>query len=170
MFITLSKTAGHLCLSRYSTCQSTPLCSLTLRLTLILLKWRIWWAPHIASRWQMVFTFAFKGLNLMLSSFQRPGLPRNFFPLGFPTKTVSIFLLPMPSTCLAHFISLDMFTPVTPIMFGEQYKLWSFYLSSLPLSSPQPRTVGSAHFPNLPTFCSARKVTPQAAHKLTFQP
>ena len=32
-------------------------------LTLILLMWRIWWAPNNASRWQMGFSSAFKGLN-----------------------------------------------------------------------------------------------------------
>jgi len=31
-------------------------------LTLILLTWRIWWAPNKASRWQMGFNSAFKGL------------------------------------------------------------------------------------------------------------
>jgi hypothetical protein len=33
------------------------------RLTLILLTWRIWWAPNNASRWQMGFNSAFKGLK-----------------------------------------------------------------------------------------------------------
>jgi len=32
-------------------------------LTLILLAWRIWWAPNNANRWQMGFKSAFKGLN-----------------------------------------------------------------------------------------------------------
>jgi len=31
-------------------------------LTLILLTWRIWWALNNASRWQMGFNPAFKGL------------------------------------------------------------------------------------------------------------
>ena len=31
-------------------------------LALILLTWRIWWAPNNASRWQMGFNSAFKGL------------------------------------------------------------------------------------------------------------
>jgi len=34
-----------------------------LRLTLILLTWRIWWAPNNASKWQMGFNSAFKWLN-----------------------------------------------------------------------------------------------------------
>jgi len=34
-------------------------------LTLILLTWRIWWAPNNASRWKMGFNSAFKGLNPM---------------------------------------------------------------------------------------------------------
>jgi hypothetical protein len=35
-------------------------------LTLTLLTWRIWWAPNNASRWQMGFNLAFKGLNILL--------------------------------------------------------------------------------------------------------
>jgi hypothetical protein len=32
-------------------------------LTLILLTWRIWWAPNNTNRWQMGFNSEFKGLN-----------------------------------------------------------------------------------------------------------
>ena len=32
-------------------------------LTLILLMWRIWWAPNNARKWQMAFNLAFKGLK-----------------------------------------------------------------------------------------------------------
>jgi hypothetical protein len=37
------------------------------RFSLILnpLMWRIWWAPNNASRWQLGFNLAFKGLNLV---------------------------------------------------------------------------------------------------------
>jgi len=35
----------------------------TVRLTLILLTWRIGWAPNNASKWQMRFNSAFKGLT-----------------------------------------------------------------------------------------------------------
>jgi len=35
---------------------------LTRRLTLIVLTWRKWWASNNASRWQMGFNSAFKGL------------------------------------------------------------------------------------------------------------
>jgi len=34
-------------------------------LTLILLMWRIQWAPNNASKWQMGFNSAFKGLNII---------------------------------------------------------------------------------------------------------
>jgi hypothetical protein len=37
-------------------------------LTPILLTWRIWWAPNNASRWQMGFNWAFKGLKSDKSS------------------------------------------------------------------------------------------------------
>jgi len=35
---------------------------LKILLTLIQLTWRIWWAPHDASKWQMGFNLAFRGL------------------------------------------------------------------------------------------------------------
>jgi len=34
-------------------------------LTLILLTWRIWWAPNNASKWKMGFKSAFKVLNML---------------------------------------------------------------------------------------------------------
>jgi hypothetical protein len=34
-------------------------------LTLILLTWRIWRAPNNASKWQMGFNLAFKGLRML---------------------------------------------------------------------------------------------------------
>jgi len=40
--------------------QNSPFIDL---LTLNPLTWRIWWAPNNASKWQMGFNSAFKGLN-----------------------------------------------------------------------------------------------------------
>jgi len=57
---------------KYIQFQITPICwEFTARvncrifciLTLIQLTWRIWWAPNHASKWQMGFNSAFKGLN-----------------------------------------------------------------------------------------------------------
>jgi len=36
-------------------------------LTFILLMWRIWWDPNNASKWQMGFNSAFKGLNMAVT-------------------------------------------------------------------------------------------------------
>jgi len=47
--------------------QTHPVCIIYLQdvaLTLILLTCRIWWAPRNASRWQMEFNSAFKGLKV----------------------------------------------------------------------------------------------------------
>jgi len=41
---------------------------LRLHLTLNPLTWKIWWAPNNASKWQMGFNSAFKGLNSLGSS------------------------------------------------------------------------------------------------------
>jgi hypothetical protein len=45
------------------------LCGDLVTLTLILLMWRIWWAPHNASKWQIGFNSAFKGLSLFMMFF-----------------------------------------------------------------------------------------------------
>jgi len=47
-------------------------------LTLILLTWRIWWAPNNASKWQMGFNSVFKGLN---------------YPLHFLINNCSFFIV-----------------------------------------------------------------------------
>ena len=41
------------------------------QLTLILLMWRIWWAPNNASKWEMGFNLAFKGLKFQAYSAQK---------------------------------------------------------------------------------------------------
>ena len=43
-------------------------------LTLTLLTWRIWWAPGNASKWQIGFNSAFKGLNVAGDSKTYAGL------------------------------------------------------------------------------------------------
>ena len=44
---------------------SSPNLIRVIKLTLILLMWRIWWAPNNASKWQMGFNLVFKGLRRM---------------------------------------------------------------------------------------------------------
>jgi len=60
-------------------------------LTLTLLKWRIWWAPNNASKWQMGFNSVFKGLS-KTSIYSKPmwnqwlwtpGGRKLSFPTGF---------------------------------------------------------------------------------------
>ena len=46
-------------------CYREHFLSVQLELTLILLTWRIWWAPNNAIKWQMGFNLAFKGLLLV---------------------------------------------------------------------------------------------------------
>ena len=45
------------------------ICTHQLWLTLILLTWRIWWAPNNASKWQMGFNSAFKWLIIIIFYF-----------------------------------------------------------------------------------------------------
>jgi len=49
------------------------------QLTLILLTWRIWWVSINASKWQMGFNLAFKGLKATLSfNFKHPLLYESY--------------------------------------------------------------------------------------------
>ena len=68
-------------------------------LTLILLMWRKWWAPNNASKWQMGFNSAFKGLNIFSL--------RHFLQLAYRyRKTLwSVCILTMP-TFLCRFVYL----------------------------------------------------------------
>jgi len=72
-------------------------------LTLILLTWRIWWAPNNASRWQMGFNSAFKVLNtgwtqkhsLISSSYKIKSYWNIFYKYGTAdTLTQEIFNFP----------------------------------------------------------------------------
>jgi hypothetical protein len=51
-------------------------------LTLILLTWRIWWAPNNASKWKMGFNSAFKGLIRRIEGIKVTGAS-GYGPLQF---------------------------------------------------------------------------------------
>jgi len=66
---------------------------------------------------------------LILSSHVWMGLLSSVFPSGFPTEILHEFLIiHMYATCLIHLIHLNLITPIT---FGEAYKLWSSSLCCL---------------------------------------
>jgi hypothetical protein len=79
----------------------------------------------------------------MLNSHLRLGLSNGLFPSGCPTKTIyALFIYPTRTTCPSHLILHDL---ITPIIFGEVYKLWSSSLCSL----LQPPTTSSILGPNI---------------------
>ena len=89
----LSKRAPHIVRSRASSVKwEYPLLSLTL----ILLTWKIGWAPNNASKWQMGFNLAFKGLRSS-SSFLRL-LPR------LPVTSIPPFIFPSVTCCRRQFL------------------------------------------------------------------
>jgi len=56
-------------------------------LTLILLTWRIWWAPNNATKWLMGFNSAFKGLKTLKSHIKHLTFaPTCFGPLLRPSS------------------------------------------------------------------------------------
>ena len=85
-FITAFTSARYLSLSWASLIQSTTPHSTSWKyiLTLILLTWKIRWAPYNASKWQMGFN---SGFQVLISSHLSLGLPSCPFPSGFPTRT-----------------------------------------------------------------------------------
>jgi len=87
-----------------------------------------------AIRFQFTPPYSIYLMPILILSFHLcAGLPSHLFPSGFPNKSpyTSIFS-PTRATCAAQTILLDL---ITRIIFGEQYRLRSFSLSSL-LSSP----------------------------------
>jgi len=54
---------------------------LTLTLTLYLLTWKIWWAPNNASKGQMGFNSACKGLNMWRLPFRETSCRWECFPV-----------------------------------------------------------------------------------------
>ena len=102
-FITTLTIARHLSLSWASSIQSSP--------------------PHRTS-WRSI---------LLLTSHLRLGLPSDLVPAVISTKYLYTSLLsPIPSTCPAHFILLNL---ITRKILGEQYRSWSSSFCSF-LHSP----------------------------------
>jgi hypothetical protein len=83
-----------------------------------LLHWHLRQCPL---SWAFLPHFFKVHFNIILPATARPSTWSLFF--GFWTKTVYILLISyMPATCHAHLIHFDL---VAPIIFGEQYWLWT---------------------------------------------
>ena len=136
-FITTVTSARRLSLSWASSIQSIPTHPTSGRyiLTLILLTWRKWRTPNNASKWQMGFNSAFKGL--ILSTHLCLGLLSGLFLSGFHTKTLYTSVL---SPCTLHAQPISFFSDfITRTILGEQYGLLSSSLCSFlhsPVTSP----------------------------------
>jgi hypothetical protein len=120
----------------------------------------------ILSQMNLVHTISSRFI-VILFSYLCLGLPNGLFPSDFPTKILYVFLISlMHATCAAHIILLDLITPIT---FGEVYKLWSPSLCSLlqppvPSSLLGPNVLLRTLFPNALSLCPSISVKDQVLH------
>jgi len=67
-FVPCGQTNRHTDMAKVSAalfCNFAPRNVVCVTLTLIILMWRMWWAPNNANKWQMGFNSAFEGLNFI---------------------------------------------------------------------------------------------------------
>ena len=81
---------GCCCKDYVSVARRNSVCS---QLTLILLTWRIWWAPNNASKWQMGFNSAFNGLRVVTVSPLWPPVNKNILWSFRHTSIGQMFML-----------------------------------------------------------------------------
>jgi len=97
-------------------------------LTLILLTWRIWWVPNNASRWQMGFNSAFKGLKQPIRDLHRAlrkfrfVLIRSWFRISAHTPPTLFY-----ATSLRPFTQIPQYLGVT----SHEVTITSFYTTSI---------------------------------------
>jgi len=142
-------------------------------LTLILLTWRIWWARNNASKWQIGFNSAFKGLNCVHLQERTNAYAA---PQSLPVPTVSLPLGTGPPYYDTGFLPSQIFRQPVPLMWASElqdlYSRTSSYVtfhrvrpsvsrdSSITLSSsllcfrilPQSIKVPFITFPSLPCY------------------
>ena len=89
-----------------------PVNSPTATLALILLMWKIWWAPNNASKWQMRFYSAFKGLifSLFIAWSSSVLLDRGSLNRVLDWRATTLTFYPPVQVLLSHTTPDDLFT------------------------------------------------------------
>jgi len=104
--------------------------TLCMCLTLILLTWRIWWAPNNANKWQMGFNSAFKGLKKICPASFRETCQWLKFPLnGLRAQgrvSAAVGLLPLASglACLGWHFFRSWWNSYTAVTRASFHRLW----------------------------------------------
>ena len=134
-------------------------------LTLSQLTWKIRWTPNNASRWQVGFNSAFKGLIYI--SHLRLGFPGGLCPSDFPTNTLYMHYLhhtlymPRPSHS-SRFCHPNNIGPWEEII---TLSLCSFFHSRVTSSLLGPSNLLSTLFSDTLSLCSSLNVGDQFQHQ-----
>ena len=116
-------------------------------LTLTMLKWRMWWAPNSASKWQMWFNSAFKGLRPLYHT-----LRLYHSECGSSLKKLSVLLEGVRRMWLCMKI-IQCWQRTGFVWFALRSLNWHYYYASVPKGQLQALMRSTKKYINSPFLC-----------------